>query len=313
MPFPVDYTTLKNVRGITETSPSQELVTNLQLFFDWALLQKYNFFNVSIPTSGSYGGNEHLLKCVDYPGYTDGSIWQSFRSNWVWESGIPSVQYQPISISGIYINNTFQNSGYTIDYPNGRIILDTPISTSSTVSLEYSYRWLNVYTANQQFFRQLQFDSFRLDSEDWKLMGSGIYNVFSENRIQMPAVVIEATPNTKYKPLQLGNGQIREQELKFHIFTENLSDRNTVVDILSLQNNKALYMFDVDAAAQRDVMPLNYNGDRNVPSGLQYPSLIDAHTYKTIYLKDVMGINIDPTPPLYRALIKSKIEIQNYL
>lgn len=313
MAFPVDYTTLKNVRGITETSPSQELVTNLQLFLDWGLLQKYNFFNVHIPTSGAYGGNEHQLKCMNYPGYTDGSVWQSFRSNWVWESGIPSVQYQPINISGVYVNGTLQTTGYNVDYPNGRIVFNTPISTSSTVTAEYSYRWLNVYTANQQFFRQVQFDSFRLDTEDWRLMGSGIYNIFNENRIQMPAIVIEATPNTRYRPLQLGNGQIREQEVKLHIFTENLADRNTVVDILSLQNNKALYLFDVDNAGRDDRLPLNYNGDRNTPSGLQYPNLIEHYSYKTLYLKDIMGINIEPTPPLYRALIKTKIEIENYL
>ena len=87
----------KNLKGfdnVGDNTLNTILQDNLVEFFDWALLEKGNFFNIEIPTSGHYGGDKHKLRLVDDPNYDSGQVWEGFRSNWVWQSGL-SYQAQP--------------------------------------------------------------------------------------------------------------------------------------------------------------------------------------------------------------------------
>jgi hypothetical protein len=78
------YTHLKNIGSIGQSLLNDQLNTSLVYFFDWGLLNIGNAVNVTVPTSGTYGGNAHQLRYVDDPGYSAGMVWEAFRSNWVW-------------------------------------------------------------------------------------------------------------------------------------------------------------------------------------------------------------------------------------
>jgi hypothetical protein len=136
------YTTLKGVGRYGETTLSSHIEDGTVGFFNWALLEAGAFFNVSIPTSGIYGGDSHKLRLVDDPNYTAGQVWEGFRSNWIWESGVFSDD-PPVNISGVHIGGAFYatrsthpnyNASYAhyIDYANGRVVspyLPTPFSS----------------------------------------------------------------------------------------------------------------------------------------------------------------------------------------
>ena len=88
-----------DLKGFTKLGDStlvNDIKENVISFFDWGLLKKDNYINVSIPSSGIYGGNEHQLRLVDDPRYTAGQVWEGFRSNWVWESGITGTDGAPL-------------------------------------------------------------------------------------------------------------------------------------------------------------------------------------------------------------------------
>jgi len=186
-----------NFRGnfsIGDVSITEAIEDNLISYIDWCFLQMGAFFNVEIPSSGAYGGNLNTLRPVDDPRYTDGQIWESYRQNWVWESGL-QTSTQPINISGVFINNTFlpRGSGYSIDYKHGQLIFDTPRSITSNVKLAYSHKWINVVGASEvPWFRTGQTRSFRVDDSNfsvgsvWSLTNniSIDFNIFERSEIK---------------------------------------------------------------------------------------------------------------------------------
>ena len=88
-----------DLKGFTKLGDStlvNDIKENMISFFDWGLLKKDNYINISIPSTGVYGGNEHQLRLVDDPRYTAGQVWEGFRSNWVWESGVTGTDGPPL-------------------------------------------------------------------------------------------------------------------------------------------------------------------------------------------------------------------------
>lgn len=286
-----DYTSLKFIDSIGKTTLSQQLQDNLVEFFNWGIMDKGGFFNVNIPAVGLYGGNKHQLRLVDDPNYTAGQVWEGYRNNWVWESGL-STATQPIAISGVHVGGNFHPAtgvgtyAHHIDYPNGRIIFDSAISTTSTVTAEYSYKWVKVTTANATpWFREVQYRAARLESSQFSNTGSGDWDQLGQTRLQLPAIGIEIVPRRSVKPLQLGDiSQWVYTDVLFHILAEDEHTRNKLVDIVSLQSEKTIYMFDIDKIATSGRFPLDYRGmlsDKSVASGaLTYPNLVTVSGYR---------------------------------
>ena len=154
-----EHLRLNKIDNMGDSTLTPMISDNIIEFFDWAFLDKGGFFNISIPSSGHYGGDKHNLRLVDDPRYTSGQVWEGFRSNWVWQSGL-SGDTQPLvtqnwespGVSGVFVNGGFYASGdatygHYIDYPRGRIIFDSAISTTSAVTAEFSYKWVDVVRA----------------------------------------------------------------------------------------------------------------------------------------------------------------------
>lgn len=259
---------------ISEMSFNEVLKDNVISFIDWGFLQLGAFFNITIPSSGAYGGNEHVLRPVVDPRYTDGQVWEGFRQNWVWQSGM-SCSEQPISISGIFVDNVFvpkSGNTYYVNYPDGQIVFNTAINTSSTVKLEYSPKWVDVIDANNiPWFREVQTRSFRLD-EDTFTQGSGIWNKLSETRVQLPTIAVEFVDKS-YAGYQLGGSQYVFPIILLHVLAEDDSTANRISTILSEQSEKTFFMYDTNLLASNNAFPLDYNGDL-ISNPLSYPDLV---------------------------------------
>ena len=295
-----DHTSLNKITHIGDSTLTSMMQDNIVEFFDWGLIDRGGFFNIDIPTEGHYGGNKYQLRLVDDPGYTSGQVWEAFRSNWVWQSGLspidqprtmtklkpdatnyPNQSYKP-GISGVFVGNTFQpTSGvgpykHIVDYTNGRIVFDSAISTSSTVKAEYTHKWAKVTRADSAFFREIQYRSQRAD-EDFTLTGSGDYAQLAQTRLQLPVLAIETVRRSPSVPHELGGyAQHVYTDVLFHVLAEDNYTRDKLLDIVSLQEEKSIFMFDSDRIGRNNAFPLDYRGTTN-SGALRYPELV-AHS-----------------------------------
>ena len=244
-------TTFTHVSQVGNTLLNSQLESNLKSFLDWGMLGIGGWFNVNIPTSGAWGGTFDQLRLVDDPSYGEGQVWESARKDWVWENEVPYTGGSPISITGVSVDGTFYGTGdatyaHHYNYPLGRVVFDNPIASTSTVKLEYSYRNVQVYIADQApWWDELQYNSMRVDDSSFSQVGSGNWAILSNNRVQMPAVVIEAVPRRTYQPYELGSSNnFITQDVLFHVVSESRWWRNQLVDIISLQKDKTLMLYD---------------------------------------------------------------------
>lgn len=268
-------TYFKGYSNIGEPSLTEVIEDNIVSYVDWCFLELGAFFNIDIPSSGAYGGNRHRLASVSDPRYTDGQVWEAYRKNWVWQSGL-SNSTQPVSISGVFVNNEFlpKGSGYHINYKNGQVIFDTAIATTSTVHLSYSHKWIDVVgAANVPWFQKTQTRSFRVDDSLY-IVNSGQWSELADTRLQLPTVAIE-TFSKNYEGYQLGGGQWARTGVVLHILAENIQTAQKIASILSTQNEATIYLFDTGKLATDNRFPLDYRGE--ITNGaLCYPNLIAA-------------------------------------
>lgn len=312
-----DYTTIKGTSDWGNTTFSDQLSLNLTAFFNNAFLNIGAFTNVTLSLSGAYGGDFSRLRAVNDPNFIDGQVFEGVRSQWVYESGI-SYSYQPISVSGVYVNGIFcPTSGvansHHIDYPLGRVVFDDPISQSAPVRAEYSYKNVFFTTSEAPWFRTIQTNSFRVDSNQF-LSSSGAWDVMAQSRVQLPAVVIEPTTRVTFDGIQLGGGLNRYQDVLFHVVSETPWERNKLVDIVVNQMDKTIYFFDIDRVYGDNVYSLNFDGSIN-PSGLQYNDLVDPNRgYRNascLFIK-TSAQDVNNLAGLYTGIVRMTCKIPVY-
>lgn len=298
------YSDLKGITQFGHSELSEQLKANLIEFFKWGTLGIGAFSNVRLPGSGASGwGNYHRLRLVNEPNYTAGRVWEGARQDWVWESGI-NYGIQPIAISGVYINGTLHGTGYKINYPLGRVVFDSPIPTTSIVTMEYSYRFYHFMGSDVPWFREMQHRSFRADDAHFLQVASGDWNILSQNRVQLPAVVVEVVPRREFRGMQLGGGQWVNQDVLFHIYAEHPWDRDKLVDIISYQNDRTILSFNKNTM----VYPLDFNGSiRN--GAVVYPNLVSGYFWKKIFIHDMTTQEATSRPPLFRAIVRGSFEL----
>ena len=312
-------TSLKGFDNIGQSLLNEQLEHNLIEFFDWSLLGKGGFFNVLIPTSGAFSGDQSRLRFVDTPNFTDGQVWEGFRKNWVWESGVEHP-IQPIAISGVTVDSVFHPASTTgafahyVDYPNGRVVFDSPITTSSVVQAEYSYKWINFYSPDVPGFQELMFESFRIDSPDFLRQTQGAWAaVLGQNRIPLPAVFVEVVPTMTAKGLQLGGGQIVNQDVLFHIFAESSWIRNNLINVINFQQSKTIVLFDRNLLRSQDAYPLDFRGALR-PNATTYPTWIQPTGLGGFFWHKAFFLNVRPQEQespqrLYRGVVRATMEV----
>ena len=313
------YDRLKGIARFSDATITESLERNLISFFDWGLLNIGAFVNVRIPTAGLYGGNNHILAKVKDPNYTDGRVWQGFRKNWVWESGV-SWNPAPIEISGVYVNGIFQPAtgigayAHKIDYPNGRVIFNSAISTTAQVSCEYSYKIVSIINADDNWMRDAQFNSF--DSSDTMFSkASGNWQQLPQNRIQFPAVGIQIPDRNTWAGKELGGGSWLFQDIIIYVLAESDSQRDKITDIFRYQKDKTILLYDVNRISKEGKAPLNYDGSINSAGIRKYSDMITDQNSGGYYYKHSYCTNTSVqsstsyNPKLYPSIIKMSLQV----
>ena len=300
-----DYNTkFKGVNSISQDLLLNILESNFKMFFDWAFLNIGAWFDA---TSTFYNNTSHNnLILVEDPSYEYGSVWQGIRKDWVWESGVSFNDHSPINI-----NNSFISNGFNIDYPLGRVILDDPVLESSNINLDYSYRYVQIYRATDTpWLSILQYSSYETNNADILQTDSGDWSIGGNHRIQLPCIIIEPLARSRSLPYEIGNNNLLiEQDIAFHILAENQNDRNKLLDILRLQQDMTIWLFDTNELAQNDEFPLDYNGSLK-SNALNYPSIIEKYKWRKCFIKNVNLFDIDSVHTnLYRGFVKITTEI----
>jgi|TARA_R110000824_G_scaffold302489_1_gene490264 hypothetical protein len=312
------HTKLANLRNAQDSTLSNTLLDNFIAMYDWGLLDRGQFYNINIPESGIYGGDRHKLRTAQDPNYTDGQVWEGYRQNWVWESGISATDEQPITISGVFVDDTFYATGnvtkpFYIDHPNGRVVFDTALTTTSAVQLEYSHKWVQVIPAQGvPWFRQIQQGSFR-NEEGFQVSNSGNWVQLGQTRVQLPAIAIEVVPAKSLQPYQLGGGQWVNTDLVFYIMSENHWECTNLMDAILYQNDRSVHLFDPTAVAISGVLPFNYRNELNenaIPSGL-YPNMVDNFFYRRCWINESRGNEVSQlSPELYIGTTRCSTQVK---
>lgn len=282
------YYPLKGFDSIHDYSVGNIIQDSLVEYFDWALLEKGNYYNVTKGEIAQNGQDMSRLRMSSNEIFTSGQVWEGFRSNWVWQSGIvgiggpaPIVGTDPNfpGISGVYVNGNFEPSSgvgpyaHKIDYFNGRVVFGSPIPTGSVVQAEFSYKYINVvYANNVPWLKEIQ-SRTQYPTSRFYDVSTGSWDVPPESRLQLPAIAIEVSPVRRFKGYQLGGGQWIYTDVLFHCIAENDHTRNQLVDIVSLQSDKSVLSINADKLDQDRKFPIDRSGTP-VPSALIYPELI---------------------------------------
>lgn len=306
---------LKGLNSIFDHTLNNEIQDNLVEFFDWGLLEKGNYFNVTLGETSHNNIDYSLLKPSNNDSFEQGVAWDGFRKNWVWQSGI-TYNPPPIvsndneypGISGVYVNDTFYPSSssgtyaHKVDYFNGRIIFNNPIPITSKVQAEYSYKYINVIYANSvPWLREIQYDSLDINNKP--------NPIISEMTVQLPAIAIEVVPRRTMKPYQLGGGQFIYTDILFHCIAEDDLTRNKLVDIVSMQNDKIIQMFDSDVISASGLFPIDYQGSP-VSEAMRYPDLIDNFPGFSLVLTNMTSQNMQMlNSQLYIGIVRSTTEV----
>ena len=312
------HTKLANLNNAQDATLSNVLLDNFVSFYDWGLLDRGQFYNINIPESGIYGGDRHKLRSAQDPNYSNGQVWEGYRQNWVWESGISATDEQPITISGVFVDDTFYATGnvtkpFYIDYPNGRVVFDTALTTTSTVQLEYSHKWVQVIPAQGvPWFRQIQQGSFR-NEEGFQVSDSGNWVQLGQTRVQLPAIAVEVVPAKSLQPYQLGGGQWTNTDILFYVISENHWECTNLMDAILYQNDRTVHLFNPTAVAISGVLPFNYRNELNenaIPSGL-YPNMIDDFFYRRCWINQSRGNEITQlSPELYIGTTRCSTQVK---
>ncbi len=308
---------LKGFNHIFEASFSNEIKDAIVEYFDWGLLEKGNYFNVTKGETSPNGLDYSRLKLVKDANHPSGCVWEGFRKNWVWQSGIAGVagHTAPIvgsdhthpGISGVYINNSFKpitstgTYAHFVDYYNGRVVFANPLPTGTVVQAEFSYKWINVlYASDVPWLRQIQLNTNQPADNDNITMTSDM-------RIQLPAIAIEIVPRRSFRGYQLGGGQFVYTDVLFHVFAEDDGTRDQLIDIVSFQNDRQVFTFDSNRIAISGRFPLDYRGVP-VSGAMRYPDVIGGYYSGFINLTKTTVPHLENYGDFFGGIVRTTTE-----
>jgi len=187
------------------------------------------------------------------------------------------------------------------------VIFDSPLQDSDTVIVNHSYRNIQVYKDNEsEWFKELQ----RYSYDPTK--STNVKGLIANHRVQMPCIILELAPGTELVPYRLGSiDSIIRQDVILHILTEKYVDRAYLVDILLLQKDKVIKLYDIKKVVENSVYPINYNGSKN-SALLNYQEIIEDSNYflRNCFFKQMNLVDLDYlTGSILRASIRLQLEI----
>jgi hypothetical protein len=307
-------TQFKEVNNIGDDFLLNILESNIKMFLDWSFLNIGSWFDAVAGQDTIYGGRQHskLLPVYD-PAYNDGQVWQGIRKDWVWEKGFTYNTNSPIELNSVTVDGSTVNKtgNFVTNYPLGRIIFNNPINIGSTVNASYSYRFVQVHRSSESpWFNIVQQSSYNTSNQDITLTEDGDWAIGANHRVQLPAIVIEALPRSRSLPYEIGSSSlVIEQDIGLYVLAENKNDRNKLLDIIRLQQDHTILLFNTNALSQDDKYPLDYNGDLKIDP-LMYPDIVTQYPWRKCWLKNINLFEIDsPHPNLHQGMARITSEI----
>lgn len=309
-----DYMKFKAVTNINRPLITNNLVNGVLDFCNFSMLNVGGYVNIVRNTSGVYGGDRCRLARVDDKRFTNGTVWEGFRGNWVWESGI-DFSPKPFRPSGVWINNVFNpTSGTThthyFDYPRGRAVFDSPLPNNSVVQTEYSSRTIYFAEAENQYIQRLMYDSWDVARTDW-MTSSGNWSDWSDVRLQLPVIGVEFVDNMTFEPYQLGGGQWCNVDVIFYIFAQDRYTKAQITDAIAAQNDKTFWIPNYALIKENANFPLSldYLG-RPVVSALQYNDMVSdpGYRWKKAQFTDTQVQNNESVHPnLHKSIVRTTL------
>tara|TARA_R110002074_G_scaffold388868_1_gene571823 strand:+ start:3516 stop:4466 length:951 start_codon:yes stop_codon:yes gene_type:complete len=307
------------VNNIGQTFLINQLELNMKSFLDNGFLKAGGFVNIHKPVKNIHSNGLYKLYTVNDPNFKTGQVWQPARKDWVFETGVNESFHAPVAITGVYIDSVFHNINttgnyeYTLDYKNSRVLFAKKQSTSLNVEMSYSYRWVQVYNyVDAKWWQELQYSPNNNEAHQ-KTRDKGDFTIPAHQRVQMPAVIIETVARGTSEPFRMGDKSMRiSQDFLFHIIADNYTDRNNILDILRLQEDKVLSFYDIDKVVKNEKYWLNFDGTLN-PKRLQYDvitSLDGDYLWNTCRLKNMVISEVESlNADLFEANIRVTAEI----
>ena len=269
------------------------LESNLQFWLEDKLLRQGLYRNVPTGQVNSYSQDRSLLRPVENDeDFNSGQVWQSAFKNWVYESGIVPYQSglaEPTLVSGVTVDGTFHADSasgafeHFVDFPNGRIVFTSPISTMAVVQASFAYKETTIDFAES-------FDNERMDllietSIKDNPQQSGVQEYPSKDNRTLPAVWIDVLrrENDGY---ELGSKSLVSDHFGvFHVWARDRFLRNIIEDILSEAHRDVLLGINFNDAP----FPLLDQGRRN-PAWTTYADNARVHGpyfWRRIYLDEI--------------------------
>lgn len=134
-----------------------------------------------------------------------------------------------------------------------------------------------------------------------------------QSRVQLPALAIEVIPPRSLEGYQLGGGQNVNNEIVFHVITENHWECANIMDSVLYQNDRNIHLYDPTEVGMSGASPFNYRNELRphaIPSGL-YPTLVDNFYWKKCWINNSRSNDITQmTPDLYIGSVRCSTEVK---
>ncbi len=130
----------------------------------------------------------------------------------------------------------------------------------------------------------------------------------------MPCIIIEVVPKGDTAGWELGGGaQIVSRDVLFHVLAEDRFTRNNLMDMINLQGNHSITLFDSNELSLAGAYALDFRGARTGSN--MYPDLIQTSSEGGYRYQPCRMVNSTVLqsrqlhPRLYEATVRTTMEI----
>lgn len=287
---------------------TDQLLYNLKFWVDHNLILNGGYGIYLYGSESWYDDTESQLHLVPDERYVQGTVWAGVGREWIWESGVSlgGDAIDPFRVSGVFIDGSFYPTDsvginrHHVDYLNGRIVFDEPKSSTNDIRANFTRRSVHVGFADHPEFRIFMLNAVEEFLTDSSTSGTPT----REHQIWLPSIFIEVGAGEQ-RGLQLGGGQIKTRDIIFHIFADNPSDRNLLMDWLDYQGRSTFWMADLNSIT----FPFDEYGD--IVSGVtNWPNMTTANPWKRLRVIESKSATINSlNSQLFRARVNYTVEI----
>jgi hypothetical protein len=239
---------------------------NLIDYFKYGLLQIGGYYNITRNKLDYQNKDLSQLRPVLIPGISNYTVFRGNKHDWVWESNIDlkySSGTQPISITGIVVNNTvyatgasINSTGFYIDYSRGQVVFGSSLSSGTLVQCPHTLRGVNIYPIDSNEYRDLEYEWNKVSNS------SGITNF--QEKAYLPAIFIGIEGFRTVKGVELGSrAKVSNFNIEFNIIASNSYELKKLIDICYFLETKTIPLYDWRTTPR----PLNSRGELIYPTG----------------------------------------------